>query len=285
MNGLDRSANKLSSESLVFAMNQNTIPKISVMIPCYNNSAFIEQAIRSVLDQKVDADVELVMIDDASTDSSVSIIESLCDARIRLLRNESNRGISAVRNQLLGATRGQFITSLDGDDYYLSDTKLATELDRILSASDPSKSVAYSDVELIDSSGQTLARASRMAAPQEGIIFQGMLDRRIMIPRDFLVSRELAMSVGGFDETLSIYEDWDYKLRLAQKAAFLYTGELGIGYRRHGGGLSAANASFHGQQIAMIRRKYCMQAFDGDPMNLLKLAGRIGNRMAKNRAA
>jgi glycosyltransferase involved in cell wall biosynthesis len=82
MNGLDRSANKLSSESLVFAMNQNTIPKISVMIPCYNNSAFIEQAIRSVLDQKVDADVELVMIDDASTDSSVSIIESLCDARI-----------------------------------------------------------------------------------------------------------------------------------------------------------------------------------------------------------
>ena len=85
--------------------------------------------------------------------------------------------------------------------------------------------------------------------------------------------------------TLEIYEDWDFKLRLALSATFLYTGKLGIGYRRHGGGLSAARGRFHREQIALIRRKYCTDAFDGDPMNLLGLAQRIAKRMARNRAA
>ena len=267
-------------------MPQVSEPTISVMMPCYNNSAYIEQAVRSVLSQQVDADIELVVVDDASTDDSVSIIESLGDQRIRVLRNKSNRGISAVRNQLLAASRGRFVTSLDGDDFYISDQKLQRELSRIEAAPpNPNRTVAYSDVQLVDSDAKPIVRASQIAPPQEGILFEAMLDRRIMIPRDFLVPAVTAKSVGGFDETLSIYEDWDYKLRLAQQSTFAYTGQVGIGYRRHGGGLSAADGGFHRRQLSLIRRKHCMDAFDGDPMNLLDIAGKVASRMFNNRAA
>jgi glycosyltransferase involved in cell wall biosynthesis len=266
-------------------MNHVDCPHISVMMPCYNNGPFIEQAMRSVLQQQLAVDLELVIVDDASTDDSVEIIHSLRDDRVRLLRNASNRGIAAVRNQLLAAARGRFLSSLDGDDYYFSPGKLACEWNRLAAAPEPSRAVAYSDVQLVDAAGQGMVRASRMAPPQEGILFQALLDRRIMIPRDFLVPAELARSVGGFDEKLRIYEDWDYKLRLAQRATFLYTGHVGIAYRRHRGGLSAAGGKHHRQQLALIRRKYCAHAFDGDPMNLLVLAGRVARQMARVRAA
>ena len=118
-------------------MNHNGQPTISVMMPCFNNSKFIEQAIRSVLDQDVAADLELVIVDDASTDDSVQLIRSLGEERIRLLPNETNSGISKVRNQLLAAARGDFITSLDGDDYYASNQKLSAELN-LLMANDTS---------------------------------------------------------------------------------------------------------------------------------------------------
>jgi glycosyltransferase involved in cell wall biosynthesis len=264
-------------------MNHNGHPTISVMMPCYNNSKFIEQAVRSVLDQDVAADLELVIVDDASTDDSVQLIRALGDDRIRLLPNETNSGISKVRNQLLQAVRGDFITSLDGDDYYASNQKLSAELS-LLMANDPQRCVAYSDIEMVDATSKSLARSSDISPPQEGILFQGMLDRRIMIPRDFLVARELAQSVGDFDESLSIYEDWDYKLRLAQQANFAYTGQIGIGYRRHGGGLSAAKGRVHRDHIARIRRKHGIQAMGGDPMNLVRIAGRVTGMISRKKS-
>lgn len=266
-------------------ISHSSSPKISVLMPCCNNAAYIEQAVRSVLGQ-VDVELELVIVDDASSDDSVRIIESIADDRVRLLRNDVNRGIAAVRNQLLAAARGDWISSLDGDDYYWSEHKLAHEWQLMRAVGDPA-AVAYSDVQLVDAAGESMVLASRMAAPREGRIFQAMLDRRIMIPRDFLVSRELATGIGGFDEGLQIYEDWDYKLRLALKGRFVYTGQIGIGYRRHAAGLSHARGRLHRDQLARIRRKYCSQAHDGDPMKLLSLAQRVGKRMSgiRKRAA
>ncbi len=261
---------------------------ISVMMPCYNNASFIKEAVGSVLSQVLDCKLELVIVDDASTDNSVALILSFDDGRIRLTQNSENRGIAAVRNQLLQAATGEYLTSLDGDDLYVSRTKLASELAIMRAHSGTRPVVVYSDVEQIDSNSKRISLASHIMPPHEGIIFQGMLDRRIMIPRDFLAPAELAKGVGGFDESLSIYEDWDYKLRLAQKAAFRYTGQVGIGYRRHGQGLSAAAGRTHRQHISRIRRKYGIQAFDGDPISLMKVIGKankVSRIIAKSKAA
>ncbi|MEM6471326.1 MAG: glycosyltransferase [Planctomycetota bacterium] len=267
--------------------------KITVMMPCFNNAAYIQSAVSSVLDQTglpATVELELLIVDDASTDHSVDQILAFGDRRVRLRRNETNRGISRVRNQLLQNASGNFVTSLDGDDFYDDPNKLSREWALIAKSNNPERTIAYSDVRWVDEHGEFLLNASSLAPPLEGILFQGMLDRRVMIPRDFLMSAKLAKSVGGFDESLPIYEDWDYKLRLAQKAFFQYTHAPGIGYRRHGEGLSAAKSSLHRQCIAKIRRKHGLSGFAGDAMNILDHTGRIqsiiaGNRMRQRKRA
>ena len=258
-------------------------PTISVMMPCCNNVRYIEAAVQSVLSQQIDVPLELLIIDDASSDDSVDRIKAIGDPRIRLIQNTDNCGIARVRNQLLEAANGQFLTSLDGDDVYVDPRKLAREWELLHTCPDPERTIVYSDVRWIDGNGQTMLQSSAIAPPMEGILYQAILDRRVMIPRDFLLSAELARSVGGFDISLPIYEDWDYKLRLAQKAVFRYTGAVGIGYRRHGSGLSAAAAPLHQQCQAVIRKKHGGEGFDGDPMRLLSLAGRLHGILTRNR--
>lgn len=256
---------------------------ISVMMPCCNNAPYIEAAVRSVLSQQIDVGLELLIIDDASGDDSVDRIKAISDPRIRLIQNKVNRGISSVRNQLLTEAKGRYLTSLDGDDLYIDELKLAREWALLSTAPCPERTIAYSDVRWIDGDGKSMLEASAIAPPMEGILYQAILDRRVMIPRDFLLSAELARSVGGFDEDLPIYEDWDYKLRLAQQSVFRYTGRVGIGYRRHGNGLSAAAAPLHQRCQAIIRKKHGGEGSDGDPMRLLQLAGRLHGILTRNR--
>ncbi|QDV40339.1 UDP-Glc:alpha-D-GlcNAc-diphosphoundecaprenol beta-1,3-glucosyltransferase WfgD [Stieleria neptunia] len=264
-------------------MMDDLYPTISVMMPCCNNARYIDAAVESVLSQQIDVPLELLIIDDASTDDSVDRIRAIDDPRIRLIRNRSNAGISRVRNQLLAAAHGRFLTSLDGDDVYVDPRKLDREWELLHRCPHPERTIVYSDVRWIDGDGATMLQSSAIAPPMEGILYQAILDRRVMIPRDFLLSAELARSVGGFDVDLPIYEDWDYKLRLAQKAVFRYTGAVGIGYRRHGSGLSAAAAPLHQTCQAVIRKKHGGEGSDGDPMRLLSLAGRLHGILTRNR--
>lgn len=258
-------------------------PAISVMMPCFNNAAYVEQAIQSVLTQKIDLSMELVIVDDASTDDSRERIKRIADPRIRLIESSQNQGIAIVRNRLLEEARGEFLTSLDGDDLYLDNAKLMREWELLQSCPDPLSTVVYSDVLWIDGDGETMLQASSIAPAMEGILYQAILDRRVMIPRDFLVSSRLARSVGGFDASLPIYEDWDYKLRLSQQASFRFTRHIGIGYRRHGSGLSAASAPLHRECQARIRTKHGAHGCEGDPMNVLGLASRIQGILTRNR--
>jgi glycosyltransferase involved in cell wall biosynthesis len=262
-----------------------TQPSVTVMMPCYNNSKYIFEAIQSVLSQ-THRDFELLIIDDASTDDSVQIVQACADPRIRLVRNDNNRGIAAVRNQLLSLATGKYLTSLDGDDIYCSPKKLEKELSLIESTDEaPGPLIVYSDVHLITADGQVISQASRTASPREGLIFQGLLERSIMIPRDFLLSAELARDVGGFDESLPIYEDWDYKLRLARRARFAYTNHVAIGYRRHGAGLSAVSKAKHEQYRGLIKRKYGIHGFERRSTDWVRRIMRKSPLFASNKAA
>ena len=69
--------------------------------------------------------------------------------------------------------------------------------------------------------------------------------RTCMIPRDFLFTKKQYLAAGGFDSNIPIYEDWDLKIRLSKKNQFIYSGIAGIGYRRHGTGLSSASPVYH----------------------------------------
>ena len=108
--------------------------KVSVAVVTYNHHRFIEQAIESVLAQKLDVDWELVVGDDCSTDGTTELLLQLRDRfpdRIRLILhdvNSNDRGRTNFRNTL-SACKGEYIAYLDGDDYWTDENKLSVQVD------------------------------------------------------------------------------------------------------------------------------------------------------------
>jgi teichuronic acid biosynthesis glycosyltransferase TuaG len=95
-------------------------PVVSIVMPVYNGESFITESIRSVIQQSFQ-DWELIVVDDASADTSVGLVQALCavDERIRLLQLEQNSGAAVARNTAIEHARGRYIAFLDGDDLWL----------------------------------------------------------------------------------------------------------------------------------------------------------------------
>ncbi|QWU15228.1 Glycosyltransferase involved in cell wall bisynthesis [Paenibacillus sophorae] len=93
---------------------------LSVLMPVYNASRFLEQAVESILQQSY-TDFELIVINDGSTDNSLEILERYSDPRIKLIHNGSNSGIVSSLNCGLNAASGAYIARMDADDYSLPD--------------------------------------------------------------------------------------------------------------------------------------------------------------------
>lgn len=98
-------------------MMNSTRPRFSVIIPCFNRTVFLEQAITSVLNQTVTS-FEIIVIDDGSNDKAAREIASICsiDDRIRLIRKNENKGVSSARNMGLQDFKGDYVCFLDDDD-------------------------------------------------------------------------------------------------------------------------------------------------------------------------
>lgn len=92
-------------------------PEVSIIIPTYNSEEYIAQALKSVFAQTYH-DWEIVMVDDASGDSTVEIARSFQDPRLKIIQNTQNRGVSYGRNRAIKEARGKWIALLDSDDWY-----------------------------------------------------------------------------------------------------------------------------------------------------------------------
>src|SRR5579859_195058 len=103
-------------EPLNLRIDMRQQPLISVCIPCYNGERFIGRTLESVLRQTF-TDFELVIVDDKSTDGTVSVIRGFTDARIRLIQNEKNLGLCLNWNRALSQTAGKYVKLLCEDDF------------------------------------------------------------------------------------------------------------------------------------------------------------------------
>lgn len=98
----------------------NKTPKITVLMPVYNCELYIQEAINSILNQTF-SDFELLIIDDASSDSTVSIIKKYSDSRLKLIEKPKNSGYTNSLNYGLSIARGEYIARMDGDDISFSE--------------------------------------------------------------------------------------------------------------------------------------------------------------------
>lgn len=126
-------------------------PMISVIMPAYNAEQYIETAIRSVMAQTV-TDWELLVLDDRSCDGTCAVVENLAveDSRIRLIRNEQNKGAARVRNQGLDLCRGEYVALLDSDDAWLPE-KLERQVERLQVTG---AHLCYCSYEVMDGRGE-----------------------------------------------------------------------------------------------------------------------------------
>ena len=127
------------------------MPLVSVVIPSYNHEKFVSEAIKSVLGQDFD-DLELIIVDDASTDTSRQIIQKYAveDARVRVILHETNCGVAKTCNDGIAVAKGKFLAVTASDDVWVKN-KLSKQLAVLESDEDL---VVWTEAEIIDESGQ-----------------------------------------------------------------------------------------------------------------------------------
>jgi len=229
---------------------------ISCIVTSYNNQSTLSAALNSVLNQTLPV-AEIVVADDGSTDGSRDIIRAFSEKYdcIRPIFRSDNLGVAANRDLAIRSSQQPFVTHLDGDDRF-SQRKIEREW---LALGGQKNSVAYS---LIASVCENKWWRTRVLDPSETVrendkAFTCLIERKGAIPRDMLMSRDLFERAGGFNHSIPIYEDWDFKLRLAQCAdQWLSSGVVGTLYFQHSHGLSSKNREFHLKWQKKICRQY-----------------------------
>jgi glycosyltransferase involved in cell wall biosynthesis len=187
------------------------MPQISVIIPVYNAEKTIRETINSVLNQTL-SDFELIVINDGSTDSTLEIIQSTQDHRLKVF-SYPNAGLPVSRNRGFYHSVGEFIAFLDADDLWTAD-KLEAQL--IALRTNPKAAVAYSWTDLIDESGQFLRECCHIT--ENGDVYAKLLLTCFVASgSNPLIRRQAFVEVGGFDESIAASQDFDLYLRLAAR--------------------------------------------------------------------
>lgn len=182
----------------------NEKPLVSVIMPVYNREDLISNAIESVLNQSY-KNLELIIVNDNSSDNTVEKIEEFNDERLILINNNTNKGVSKSRNIGLNESRGKYIMYLDSDNDWEKDYVKCTV-------------GAYNLIDDADAvySGQYIYEKDRnnLRYIRYGTINKGLLSNRNYIDLNcFSHTREIFEREGGFDESLKRFVDWDLILK------------------------------------------------------------------------
>lgn len=243
-------------------------PSVTVVIPVYNGQSTIQRTIDSVLKQTL-SDFELLIIDDGSTDGTASRVDEICDYRIRRLSYE-NAGLSASRNRGLYQARGNYISFLDADDLWHPE-KLQAQYEKLTNPPNTHPSlrslyaVAYSWTDYIDEAGKFIKPGSYLNLEGDALAHLLLADF-LESGSNALICTEAARDVGGFDESLSAAEDWDFFLKLATRYFFVCVPQAQVYYRVTPKSMSSNLEQQESACLTILER-----AFDKAPQTLLPL--------------
>ncbi len=186
---------------------KNKNPLVSVIIPTYNRSRILEEAIHSVLSQDF-TDFELIVVDDGSTDNTGDILKAYQKSLIVIW--QSNRGVSAARNRGIATASGSLIAFLDSDDLWLP-KKLSGQV--AFFNSNPDALICQTE-EIWIRNGVRVNPKKKHRKPS-GMIFGPSLSLCLVSPSAVMIRRTLFDDVGLFDEDLPACEDYDLWLRIS----------------------------------------------------------------------
>ncbi|MDL0130811.1 glycosyltransferase [Halobacterium salinarum] len=198
---------------------------VSVVIPTYNRSEEVGQAIKSVLSQSFD-NLECIIVDDGSSDQTPRIVRSFEDRRIKYLRHETNCGVSAARNTGIKAAKGEYIAFLDSDDEWET-RKIEMQVNELQSRSNFWNSV-YCGVKKRRKNRvkQLFDRIIPEDTGKEGgeELIEGVVSRDLAVHAGstLLAEKESVVKAGGFDESMQRYEELEFLVRLLANGKMAY---------------------------------------------------------------
>ena len=234
--------------------------QVSVIIPVYNGSRTIAEALDSVFCQTFD-DYEVIVVNDASPDNSVEILESY-GSRIKLVSLTENRGQSAARNLGASLAQAELLAFLDQDDVWYP-RKLECQV--ALLDQHPEVGLVYSDLDEVDEEChyKTLAvhRSYAMGHPKLSLVHV-IIGDLFILPSTVLCRKRWFEKVGGFDECLMGYEDDDLWIRMWPTCRFAYVPEALAKWRVH---RTSSSESLLMERSRQIFYQKLMSQFANDP--------------------
>lgn len=206
------------------------MPLVSVIIPTYNRAALLREAIESVL--AVDRrgfELEVIVVDDGSTDETSDVVAAL---PVTYLRTTGNEGASAARNRGLRAARGEYIAFLDDDDVWLPNN-IAPQL--AILHDHPEYAAAHAQVILTDPTRKPFGEPVPAGPLVSGWIFEELLSYWPQLAA-VVVRATVVREIGLFDPNLRSEEEWDWLLRIAQRYQIGRVEEPVAFFRQRGSG-------------------------------------------------
>ncbi|MBX4905815.1 MULTISPECIES: glycosyltransferase family A protein [Rhizobium] len=229
---------------------------VSVVIPAFNASIYIERTLRSALRQTYTV-LEIIVVNDGSTDDTAKLVAQIAmsDSRIRLL-STPNRGVAAARNTGIEASSGRFVAFLDADDLWHR-TKIEKQVNALNRLSSRWAAV-YAQHCLINEDDEIIRPGTSHVA--RGYIYARHLSfKYVGNGSALLVRRNVALEIGGFDSSYAATgiggcEDLDFELRLAARYCIEVVPEQLVGYRQHPGSMSSNHLRMGKGALEVVRR-------------------------------
>ncbi|MBI2868956.1 MAG: glycosyltransferase [Chloroflexi bacterium] len=202
---------------------------VSIVLPTYNGARYLRQSIESCLNQTY-SNIELIIVDDGSTDDTPDIIGSFRDSRIKSLKHDKNKGLPHALNTGFAAARGEFLTWTSDDNEYLP--QAIEEMVAFLTVQDCP--FVYCDYFSV----------SDEMAEKKPIKFPDFppFERGNYIGACFMLRREVAAETGEYDSGVSLVEDYDYWIRISRKFSMKHLARPLYLFRKHDRSLSATRA-------------------------------------------
>lgn len=203
------------------------MPLLSVIIPTFNSAKYLSEALQSVFSQTFE-DFEVIVVDDGSTDNTADIVKEYGNS-LRYIR-QKNQGPSAARNLGIRRAEGKYIAFLDADDWW--NQNHLTELLECCELT-PDAGLVYGGRKWVDEKGELMRDTPIPTICPEGWIFGDLFRRNYIATPSVLVRRSVLTNVGGFNECLSNFEDYDLWLRISARYCIAFAKDVFFYQRRH----------------------------------------------------
>lgn len=250
--------------------------KISVIIPTYNRADKIEKSIQSVLNQTYEQ-IEVIIVDDGSTDNTQEIVQAMDDNRIRYIRCDKNGGAALARNIGVSEASAELIAFHDSDDCWRP-KKLEKQMDYW--KKHPEYSMIYSQyLWHFEDGNEGVTPSDNFGGQFEGDIFKDLLVRNTIGAPTMLIKKDCFLEAGGFDTELKCLEDWEFAIRFARRYMIGYVKEALVDVYLLEGGVSSGSGFYYCRckMIADYKDVLIQNGlFDGVILELFERARTIG---------